>query len=76
MLFSNQIKRAKNVCIYWYLIFKTRYSKMLKQRYAGFYEEFENKQKKERKQFDLLELGFEPQIFSNCPIHDLNFHGR
>ena len=26
--------------------------------------------------FDLPEWGFEPQIFSNFPTHDLNFHGR
>ena len=26
--------------------------------------------------FDFPEWGFEPQIFSNFPAHDLNFHGR
>ena len=26
--------------------------------------------------FDILERGFEPQIFSNFPAHDLNFHGK
>jgi hypothetical protein len=38
-----------------------------KQRYAVFSGEFEN---------DLQERGFEPQIFSNFPAHDLNFHGK
>ena len=38
--------------------------------------EFENEKKKGQKIFDLLECGFEPQIFSNFPAHDLNFHGR
>ena len=47
-----------------------------KQRYAGFYGEFENEKKKGQKKFDLPERGFEPQIFSNFPAHDLNFHGR
>ena len=31
------------------------------------------KRKKEKKCFDLPERGFEPQIFSNFPAHDLNF---
>ena len=26
--------------------------------------------------FDLPEWGIEPQIFSNLPAHDLNFHGK
>ena len=47
-----------------------------KQRYAVFYGEFENEQKKDKIFFDLPERGFEPQIFSNFPAHDLNFHGR
>ena len=41
-----------------------------------FYGEFENEQKKDKKKFDLPELGFEPQIFSNFPAHDFNFHQR
>jgi hypothetical protein len=40
------------------------------------YEEFENKNKKEQKCFDLPEWGFEPQIFSNLPDNDLSFHGK
>ncbi len=39
-------------------------------------EEFENEKKKEQHFFDLPERGFEPQIFSNFPAHDLNFHGK
>ena len=30
LLFRNQIKHVENVCFYWYLICKTRYSKMAK----------------------------------------------
>ena len=41
-----------------------------------FYGEFENEKKKGQTIFDLPERGFEPQIFSNLPAHDLNFHGR
>ena len=37
-------------------------------------EEFEKE--KGNKFFDLLERGFKPQIFSNFPDHDLNFHGK
>ena len=36
----------------------------------------ENLKKKRQFFFDLPELGFEPQIFSNFPGHDLNFHQR
>ena len=46
--------------------------KWLKQRYA----ENEKKKKKREKKIDLSERGFEPQIFSNFPANDLNFHGR
>ena len=46
------------------------------QRYPILCEEFENGKKKEQKRFDLLERGFESQIFSNFPAHDLNFHGK
>ena len=34
------------------------------------------KKKKGQKNFDLPERGFEPQIFTNFPAHDLNFHGK
>ena len=34
------------------------------------------KRKKRTKKIDLPEQGFEPQIFSNFPAHDLNFHGK
>ena len=36
-------------------------------------EDFEMKRKKD---FDILEWGFESQIFSNFLNHDLNFHGN
>ena len=39
-------------------------------------EEFENEKKNEQKNFDLPERGFQPQIFSNFPARDLNFHGK
>ena len=35
-----------------------------------------NEQKKDKEKFDIPERGFEPQIFSNFPAHDLNFHGK
>ena len=49
---------------------------MVKERYSFLFEEFENELKKEQKSFDLPERGFEPQIFSDFPAHDLNFHGK
>ena len=45
-----------------------------KQRCKVIYGEFENEKKKGQKSFDLP--GFEPQIFSNFPAHDLNFQGK
>ena len=36
----------------------------------------ENMKMNKNKKFDLPERGFEPQIFSNFPAHDSNFHGR
>ena len=38
-----------------------------------FYGEFENEQKKDKQNFVLPERGFEPQIFSNFPAHNLIF---
>ena len=35
-------------------------------------ENLKNEQKKDKIFFDLPERGFEPQIFSNFPAHDLN----
>ena len=35
--------------------------------------EFENEHKGDKK---ISEQGFEPQIFSNFPANDLNFHGK
>ena len=34
------------------------------------------KRKKGQNFFDLWKRGFEPQIFSNFPAHNLSFHGR
>ena len=42
-------------------------------KYPVLCEEFE---KEKAIFFDLPELRFEPQIFSNFPGHDLNFHQR
>ena len=39
-----------------------------------FMENLKMKRKKGQNFFDLPELGFEPQIFSNFSAHDLNFH--
>jgi hypothetical protein len=50
--------------------------KWLKTKICSFYGEFGNEQKKDKKNFDLPEQGYEPQIFSNFPAHDLNFHGK
>ena len=56
------------------MICKTRYSKIVKNKdMQFFYGEFENEKKKGQKNFD---WGFEPQIFTNFPAHDLNFHGK
>ena len=46
---------------------------MVKQRYAVFYGEFEIEKKKDKKNFDLPDWGFEPRIFSNFPALYLNF---
>ena len=48
MLFRNQIKNVENVWFFWYLICKTRCSKMVKKRYSVFYGKFENEQKKDK----------------------------
>ena len=50
--------------------------KWLNSKIPSFYGEFEKKKKKDQKKFDLPERRFEPQIFSNFPTHDLNFHGK
>ena len=47
------------------------------QSYPVLCKEFESEKKKKDKQiFDLPERGFQPQIFSNFPARDLNFHGK
>ena len=35
-----------------------------------------NEKKKGQRNFDLPQRGFEPQIFSNFPAHNLNFLGK
>ena len=60
-----------------YLIFKTRCSKMVKNKDMQFFmENLKMNRKRTKKFFDLPEQGFEPQIFSNFPAHNLNFHLR
>ena len=50
---------------------------MVKNKDVQFYvENLKMKKKKKDEIFDLPEWGFEPQIFSNFPAYDLNFHGR
>ena len=39
-----------------------------------FMENLKMKRKNDKIFFDLLERGFDPQIFSNFSAHDLNFH--
>ena len=76
LLFRNQIKHVENVCLYQYLICKTRYSKMAKNKDMQFFMENLKMNRKRTKKIDLPERKFEPQIFSNFPTHNLNFHGR
>ena len=47
-----------------------------KEKISSFYGEFENEMNKGQKIFDLPDQGFEHQIFSGFPAHDLNFHGK
>ena len=58
------------------LFVKQDLQKWLKGKDMHFYGEFEDEKKKGQKYFDLPEWGFESQIFSNFPDHDLNFHGK
>jgi hypothetical protein len=39
-----------------------------------FMENLKMKRKKGQNNFDHPERGFEPQVLSNFPAHDLNFH--
>ena len=41
-----------------------------------FMEDLKMNRRRTKYFFDLPDRGFEPQIFSNFPTHDLNFHGR
>ena len=49
---------------------------MAKNKDMQFFMENLKMNRKRTKKFDLPEQGFKPQIFSNFPAHDLNFHGR
>ena len=49
------------------MICKTRYSKIVEKKMYIFYGEFESVQKKDKKNVDLPERGFKPQIFSKFP---------
>ena len=46
---------------------------MVKNKDIQFFMENLKMNRKRTKRFDLPELGFEFQIFSNFPVHDLNF---
>jgi hypothetical protein len=41
-----------------------------------FMENLKMERKKGQKFFDLPQRGFDPQIFSNFPAHDLNCHDK
>ena len=63
--------------VFLYLICKTGYSTMAKNKDMQFFmENLKMNRKRTNIFFDLPERGFEPQIFSNFPAHDLNFQGR
>ena len=49
---------------------------MVKNKDMQFFMENLKMKRKKTKKFDLPKRGFEPQIFSNFPAHDLNFHGK
>ena len=60
-LIRNQIKHVENLCLYWYMICKRRYSKMVTNKDIQFFmENLKMKRKKGQKCFDLLERGFVP----------------
>ena len=63
---------------FWHLLWLIRnqikdIQKWLQTKTSSFLWEFENEKKIGQNFFDLLERGFEPQIFSNFSAHDLNF---
>ena len=74
-LIRNQIKHFENHFFINIWFVNQDAQKWLKTKICIFYGEFENgKKKRTIFFFDLLERRFEPQIFSNFPAHDLNFH--
>ena len=65
------------MCFIWFLINQTRYKKEIKKIKSHFcVKNLKLKRKEHTQIFDLLQRGFESQIFSNFPTHDLNFHGK
>ena len=75
LLIRNQIKHVENVCFYWYLTCKMIYSKMVNNKDMQFFmENLEMNRKRTKLTFW---IGYSnPQIYSNFPAQDLNFHGR
>ena len=57
LLFRNQIKHMENVCFYWYLICKTRYSKLVKNKHMQFFMENLKMNRKRAKIFLTLRRG-------------------
>ena len=78
LLFRNQVKLVEMfVFIGTHLIYKTRYSKMVKSKDMQiFMENLKFNRNWTKIFFDLSERGFEPQILSSFPAHDLNFQVR
>ena len=57
LLFRNQIKHVENVCFYWYLICKTRYSKMVKNKDMQFWWRIWKWKEKKDKNFLTFQSG-------------------
>jgi hypothetical protein len=49
---------------------------MVKNKDMQFFMENLKMKRKQQKNFDLPDQGFEPRIFSHFPVDDLNFHGK
>ena len=66
LLFRNQIKHVENVCFYWYLICKTRYSKMVKNKDMQFFmENLKMKRKRGKKIWPSLTGIWTPDFSTN-----------
>ena len=55
---------------------ESRYQKVVKINDIHFCVKNLKMKRKKNNFFDLPEWGFEPQIVSDFPAHDLNFHGK